>query len=1239
MGPLTHGMAAPLSPTTLTDLPPRYRVVSLLGEGGMGRVFRVHDAERREDVALKVVRTATAGDRLRLEREIRALLKLRHEDVVRIHDVGISGDDAFFTMELLEGSTLDRLLPAEPPDPQGIARALALGERILGALERVHEGGLIHGDIKPSNIFVLGDGETKAVKLLDFGLALESEAARLRAGAGEGSPLYTAPERFLGNPAGERSDLYSAGAVLYHLITGRAPFRSLAAALGPRALPVAPAEINPHVGEETSSFLLSLLQFEPGRRPAGAAEAIAALRTVSGSAGRRESIRLLPPEFSGREEEAARLRSFLRGESATRCLHITGEAGSGKTWLLERSGVLGEAVVGLRLRLARGVFTKDGALHEGLRTVFGELLRIIESAKGGRALEAVVSQEGHFLDALGIERDMPAESPAAAPAEPQAHSGPSEERLAAAAAGIVRAALHAAPFLVSIEGLHNADESDVAIIARMERALRGSSGRLLVTYRSSGRASRAVALWAEALETEGRLDTLSMGPLSDRGLADLARSMLRPAAPAGPGLLCVLAREEGGMPLGAARRIEDLWARGALELGPGGWELRDDFVSREARDDDIPALAPGDAASGKVSSLSREEVLALGAADVLSAPFDEDLLARVMGADVRESGGITRKALRSLVRAGLLDEGPDGYRLSAGIDAGPAVSGLDEETIARLHENAGRALLSRHGPASGGHLFRAAGHMERAARRNQALELYLAAARHASRSFANRRAVEAYERALELAPDGPERAELLEEMGDLHARLGDHGRALELFQSALGRRPKNLSVLGKVGRVHQRCGDLGRARECFERCLEGAGDDLSARALTSFRLAQVHLDAGDTLSARSRFEESSRLHARLGDSRQLAAIHSGLGILEKREGRVREAISHFEKALRAAESSGSPGERATILNNLGNLHRALGNDAAAIDCLKRSLEERERAGDRQGLAICLNNLGRVHFHRGDLAASRKATEASLGLFEELGDRKGVLIAGCNLGEAAGALGDFARASEILKSTKRLAEASRLPRFVEASLVNIASLEADAGDHDSAAGTVRSALRTMPGDGALELRSMALAILGGALLRLGDFEGAEDAIRESLESVRELELDAKLPYPAAARVRWLVERGEPENAVREAEDILKRLAGAERLGEARFRLELGRAYRELGPDWADRTEKHLLGALAAFEEMGSPHHAAEARGELALYWSLVGEDGEARAQRAAQEAALRKLGLSRRLDALAQGRGA
>ena len=1221
-------MVAPISPTPLPDLPPRYRILSLIGQGGMGRVFRVHDEERREDVALKVVRTATAGDRLRLEREIRALLKLRHEDVVRIHDVGLAGEDAFFTMELLEGSPLDRLLPAEPPGAPGIARALELGERILVALERVHESGLIHGDIKPSNIFVLGDGDTPAVKLLDFGLALESEAARLRAGAGEGSPLYTAPERFLGNPAGERSDLYSVGAVLYHLITGRAPFRSLTAALGPRARPVAPAEINPLVGEEASSFVLSLLQFEPGRRPAGAAEAIAALRTASGSASRRESSRLLPPEFSGREEEAARLRSFLHGESATRCLHITGEAGSGKTWLLERSGVLGEAVVGLRLRLARGVFTKDGALHEGLRTVFDELLRIIESAKGRRALEEAVSQEGHFLDALGIERDTPAESPAAALVEPQAHSGPSEERLAAAAAGIARAALDAAPFLVSIEGLHDADESDVAIIARMERALRGSSGRLLVTYRSSGRAARAVARWAEALETEGRLETLSMGPLSDRGLADLARSMLRPAAPAGPGLLGALAREEGGMPLRAARRIEDLWARGALALGPGGWELRED----------IPALPAGEAASGKVSALSREEVLALGAAGVLSAPFDEELLARVMGADEREPGGDTRKALRSLVRVGLLDEGLDGYRLAAGIEADPAPSGMGEETIARLHENAGRALVARHGPASGGHLFRAARHMEQAARRVEALELYLAAARHASRSFANRRAVEAYERALELAGDGPERAGLLEEMGDLHARLGDHGRALELLQSALERRPEDISVLGKIGRVHQRCGDLGRARESFERCLEGAGDDLSARALTSFRLAQVHLDAGDARSARSRFEESSGLYARLGDSRQLAAIHSGLGILEKREGRVREAISHFEEALRSAERSGSPGECATILNNLGNLHRALGNDTAAIDCLKRSLEERERAGDRQGLAICLNNLGRVHFHRGDLAASRKATEASLALFEELGDRKGILIAGCNLGEVAGALGDFARALEVLKSTRRLAEASRLPRFVEASLVNIASLEADAGDHESAAGTVRSALRAMPGDGALELRSMALAILGGALLRLGDFEGSEDAIRESLESVRELELDAKLPYPAAARVRWLVERGEPENAVREAEDVLKRLAGAERLGEARFRLELGRAYRELGPDWADRTEKHLLGALAAFEEMGSPHQAAEARGELAVYWSLVGEEREARAQRAAQEAAFRKLGLSRRIDALAQGRG-
>jgi tetratricopeptide (TPR) repeat protein len=156
------------------------------------------------------------------------------------------------------------------------------------------------------------------------------------------------------------------------------------------------------------------------------------------------------------------------------------------------------------------------------------------------------------------------------------------------------------------------------------------------------------------------------------------------------------------------------------------------------------------------------------------------------------------------------------------------------------------------------------------------------------------------------------------------------------------------------------------------------------------------------------------------------------------------------------------------------------------------------------------------------------------------------------------------------------------------------------------------------------------VAGAACLRLGDLEGAEDAIREALDIATALKMREKLPSLVSRKMRWHLERGEPEEAIAAGKPFLDGGgAGVERLGAAELRLEMGRAYRELGPDWADRTEKHILGALAEFEGMGSPHNEAAARTEIALYWRLLGEEeeGEAQFDRAAET--FRSLGAPRR----------
>lgn len=209
-----------------------YEIVSLLGVGGMGEVYRAHDSRLHRDVALKVLRDDVASDlklRARLDREARSIAQLSHPHICTLHDVGEADGSAFLVFELLEGETLaSRLIRGPLP----IADALTIASQIADAASAAHRKGIIHRDLKPGNI-MLGRG---GAKLLDFGLAKDmlplvggasttTEAAPLTGqGLIVGTLHYMAPEQLEGRPADVRSDIWALGAVLYEMVTGERAF-------------------------------------------------------------------------------------------------------------------------------------------------------------------------------------------------------------------------------------------------------------------------------------------------------------------------------------------------------------------------------------------------------------------------------------------------------------------------------------------------------------------------------------------------------------------------------------------------------------------------------------------------------------------------------------------------------------------------------------------------------------------------------------------------------------------------------------------------------------------------------------------------------------------------------------------------------------------------------------------------------------------------------------------------------
>jgi hypothetical protein len=258
-----------------TMLAGRYRIVALLGKGGMGEIYRADDVKLGQPVALKFLHGALSADRLQqLYREVRVGRQVSHPNVCRLYDVVEMGEHTFLAMEYVDGEDLASLLAriGRLPADKGIelARDLAAG------LAAVHERGVVHRDLKPANVMIDGRGRAR---LTDFGLALAYEAEGREASAG--TPAYMSPEQLAGRTVSARSDLFALGLLLYEMLTGRRFFdaRTVKDLLEQHAKPRASRiQGGPRLPDgEVEQLILRCLDEDPSRRPSSARALLAEL--------------------------------------------------------------------------------------------------------------------------------------------------------------------------------------------------------------------------------------------------------------------------------------------------------------------------------------------------------------------------------------------------------------------------------------------------------------------------------------------------------------------------------------------------------------------------------------------------------------------------------------------------------------------------------------------------------------------------------------------------------------------------------------------------------------------------------------------------------------------------------------------------------------------------------------------------------------------------------------------------
>jgi len=270
-------------PLTGRLLDGRYAVTARIAHGGMATVYRATDTRLDREVALKVMHAELARDEEFVRRfvgEAKSVARLSHQNVVAVFDQGADGPYLYLAMEYVPGRTLKELLRDSGRFPPAAALEIMAG--VLDGLAAAHASGIVHRDVKPENVLLTADGR---IKVADFGLArAQSAAGHTRAGLLVGTVSYVPPEQVTGGTTGPRGDVYSAGVMLFELLTGRLPFTgdtplSIAYQHVNTDVP-APSALAPGIGAPVDQLVLTATSRDPARRPADAGEFLRAVHHV-----------------------------------------------------------------------------------------------------------------------------------------------------------------------------------------------------------------------------------------------------------------------------------------------------------------------------------------------------------------------------------------------------------------------------------------------------------------------------------------------------------------------------------------------------------------------------------------------------------------------------------------------------------------------------------------------------------------------------------------------------------------------------------------------------------------------------------------------------------------------------------------------------------------------------------------------------------------------------------------------
>ena len=862
----------------------RYQVKKKLGEGGKKKVYLAHDTRLDRDVAIYLIKTEKLDEtgRTRIIREAQAMARLGdHPNIASIHDYGDHDGQPYMVAPLLSGGDVEALIEKAPDHKLPLDKTIEIAKAVCKGLEFAHAKGIIHRDIKPGNVMLSADG---TAKINDFGLAMAIDVSRLTMeGMMVGTVSYMPPEQATAGEITAKADLYSLGAMLYEMVTGRPPFvgDDSVSIIGQHlnTQPISPTWHRADLPTAFESLIMLLLEKDPEKRPASAKDVLAALESIEQGDIKEQTVeQQIPTEnpiyrriFVGRENELKTLQNAFTGSVSGQgaLMMVVGEPGIGKTSVCE------ELATFVTLRGGKtlwGHCYEEGSLSLPY-LAFVEALRSYvldrepddlrkELGSGATDVARIVSEIREKLHVEQRETQNPEED---------------RYRLMQAVAAFLKNAAEVKPMLVILEDLHDADKGTLEMLAYVSRNLSGTRLLLVGTYRDV-EVDRNHPLSAALAELR-RASSFSRVILRGLNVDEVRRMLARITQEDIPvGLSEVVHRQTEGNPLFVQEVVRYLTEEKLLTRKEGKMTATGETTLEISIPEGLR-----DVIGKRLTLLSNECNQLLSTAAVIGREFRLELLQKVAGISDDELIRSLEEARKAAVveeRSGL--GAAVTYRFAHAFFR----QTLYEEMIAprriRLHQQVARALEEIYASRLAEHAAELAEHFSHSSDSfdlEKAVSYGEMAAKRASDVYAYSEAVRLLDQAIKvqeiLDPDNKEkRCDLLLDLCDVLLDASDLKRLQDIEAPAAFSLAESIGDSSKIVRacmsgiyscMYQLNTYSPLLVEWVNRADRYAKPDTSERAMADACLGIMKRNAGDVQSAQKLLTQALNLARRLDD--------------------------------------------------------------------------------------------------------------------------------------------------------------------------------------------------------------------------------------------------------------------------------------------------------------------------------------------------------------------------------------